>query len=111
MSGALGQLGGLASLAGVSIGGGESSEAQVAQEIMRSRGFIEEFINENNLAVEVFAAEGWDMGSNQLDLHEQDFGRTIRGTGGALLLLTRDTTGSQRGARWTPTSTGGLISV
>ena len=44
-------------------------------------------------------------------LHEQDFGRTIRGTGGALLLLTRDTTGSQRGARWTPTSTGGLISV
>ena len=44
-------------------------------------------------------------------LHEQDFGRTIRGTGGALLLLTRDTTGSQRGARWTPNSTGGLISV
>ena len=44
-------------------------------------------------------------------LHEQDFGRTIRGTGGALLILTRDTTGSQRGARWTPTSTGGLISV
>ena len=26
----------------------------------------------------------------------------IRGTGGALLLLTRDTTGSQRGARWNP---------
>ena len=46
LSGALGQLGGLASLAGVSIGGGESSEAQVAQEIMRSRGFIEEFISE-----------------------------------------------------------------
>jgi len=68
LSGALGQLGGLASLAGVSIGGGESSEAQVAQEIMRSRGFIEEFISENNLAVEVFAAEGWDIGSNQLEL-------------------------------------------
>ena len=68
LSGALGQLGGLASLAGVSIGGGESSEAQVAQEIMRSRGFIEEFISENNLAVEVFAAEGWDMGSNQLEI-------------------------------------------
>ncbi len=69
LSGALGQLGGLASLAGVSIGGGESSEAQVAQEIMRSRGFIEEFIIENNLAVEVFAAEGWDMGSNQLEIN------------------------------------------
>ncbi len=69
LSGALGQLGGLASLAGVSIGGGESSEAQVAQEIMRSRGFIEEFISENNLAVEVFAAEGWDMAINQLDIN------------------------------------------
>ena len=68
LSGALWQLGGLASLAGVSIGAGESSEAQVAQEIMRSRGFIEEFISENNLAVEVFAAKGWDMASNQLDI-------------------------------------------
>ena len=57
--------------------------------------------------------EGWDEDSDGQGphLHEQDFGRTIRGTGGALLLLTRDTTGSQRGARWTPTSTGGLISV
>ena len=35
---------------------------------MRSRGFIEEFISENNLAVEVFAAKGWDMASNQLDI-------------------------------------------
>ncbi|MDA8936770.1 Wzz/FepE/Etk N-terminal domain-containing protein [Porticoccaceae bacterium] len=68
LSGALGQLGGLASLAGVSIGGGEGSEAQVAQEIMRSRGFIEEFISENNIDVEVFAAQGWDRDSNQLDI-------------------------------------------
>jgi LPS O-antigen subunit length determinant protein (WzzB/FepE family) len=36
---------------------------------MRSRGFIEEFISENNLAVEVFAAEGWAMGSNQLEIN------------------------------------------
>ena len=69
LSDALGQLGGLASLAGVSIGGGESSEAQVAQEIMRSRGFIEEFISENNIDVEVFAAQGWDRGSNQLEIN------------------------------------------
>ena len=44
ISGALGQLGGLASLAGVSIGGGDSSEAQVAQEIMKSWSFIEGFM-------------------------------------------------------------------
>ena len=68
LSGALGQLGGLASLAGVSIGGGETSEAQIAQEIMKSWNFIESFIADNDLAVEVFAAEGWDRESNQLQI-------------------------------------------
>ena len=68
LSGALGQLGGLASLAGVSIGGGESSEAQVAQEIMKSWNFIEGFIKSNDLAVEVHAAEGWSKSSNSLQI-------------------------------------------
>ncbi|MDE0783802.1 MAG: Wzz/FepE/Etk N-terminal domain-containing protein, partial [Planktomarina sp.] len=68
LSGALGQLGGLASLAGVSIGGGESSEAEVAQEIMRSWSFIEGFIESNDLAVEVYAADGWSKGSNELQI-------------------------------------------
>ena len=68
LSGALGQLGGLASLAGVSIGGGESSEAQIAQEIMKSWNFIEGFIADNDLAVELFAAEGWSKGSNELQI-------------------------------------------
>ena len=66
LSGALGQLGGLASLAGVNIGSSESSESQIAQEIMKSWSFIENFIAENNLAVEVYAAEGWDRESNEL---------------------------------------------
>ena len=70
LSGALGQLGGLASLAGVSIGGGESSEAQIAQEIMKSWNFIESFIADNDLAVEVFAAEGWSKGSNELQIND-----------------------------------------
>ena len=33
---------------------------------MKSWGFIEGFISENDLAVEVYAAEGWDNGSNKL---------------------------------------------
>ena len=70
ISGALGQLGGLASLAGVSIGGGESNESQLAQEIMKSWGFVEGFISENDLAVEVYAAEGWDRGSNSLQIDQ-----------------------------------------
>ena len=69
LSGAFGQLGGLASLAGVSIGGGESSEAQVAQEIMKSWSFIEGFIKSNDLAVEVYAAEGWSKSSNSLQIN------------------------------------------
>ena len=69
LSGALGQLGGLASLAGVSIGRGESSEAQIAQEIMKSWNFIEGFIADNDLAVELVAAEGWTKGSNELQIN------------------------------------------
>ena len=73
ISGALGQLGGLASLAGVSIGGGDSSEAQVAQEIMKSWSFIEGFIADNDLAVEVYAAEGWSKGSNELQIDQDAY--------------------------------------
>lgn len=68
LSSALGQLGGLASLAGVSIGEGSSSESQIAQEIMKSWNFIESFIADNNLAVEVYAADGWSKSSNKLKI-------------------------------------------
>jgi uncharacterized protein involved in exopolysaccharide biosynthesis len=70
LSGALGQLGGLASLAGVDIGGGDSSEAQMAQEIMKSWSFIDVYIAENNISVEVYAAEGWSRGSNELQIDD-----------------------------------------
>ena len=58
LSGALGQMGGLASLAGISLGGGESGEAQIAQEIMKSWSYIEGFIADNdNIAVELAAVQ------------------------------------------------------
>lgn len=66
MAGALGKLGGLASMAGISLGDGDSSEAQIAQEVMRSRSFIEAFIKTNGLAVEIMAAKGWDAETDQL---------------------------------------------
>ncbi len=76
LSGTLGQLGGLASLAGVSIGGVESSESQIAQEIMKSWSFLEGFIVDNDLAVSVYAVEGWSREYNQLkidsDVYEVD---------------------------------------
>jgi LPS O-antigen subunit length determinant protein (WzzB/FepE family) len=70
LSGALGQLGGLASLAGVSLGGGDSSEAQIAQEIMKSWSFIEGFIADNDLAAELSAAQGWSKESNELQIDD-----------------------------------------
>ena len=70
LSGALGQLGGLASLAGVSIGGGDSSESQIAQQIMQSWSFIESFITDNQLEVPVYAAESWSKTSGELSINE-----------------------------------------
>jgi uncharacterized protein involved in exopolysaccharide biosynthesis len=70
LSGALGRLGGLASLAGVSIGGGGSSEGQIAQEIMKSWSYIEGFIADNDLAVELAAVQGWNKGSNELQIND-----------------------------------------
>jgi len=70
LSGALGQLGGLASLAGVDIGGGDSSEAQMAQEIMKSWSFIDSFIADNDLAVELSAVQDWSKGSNELLIND-----------------------------------------
>ena len=73
LSGSLGQLGGLASLAGVDLGGGDSGEAQIAQEIMKSWSFIEGFINENNIAVEVYAADGWNKELNTLEIDNSEY--------------------------------------
>ena len=71
LSGTLGQLGGLASLAGVNIGGGESSEVQRAQAVMESWSFIEGFIADNDLAVELSATQGWNKGSNELQINDE----------------------------------------
>jgi uncharacterized protein involved in exopolysaccharide biosynthesis len=66
-----GQFGGLASLAGINLGGasGEDKTA-IAMELIKSWGFQEQFIRENNLEVEVFAAKGWDRKNNKLIIDE-----------------------------------------
>ena len=91
LSGALGQLGGLASLAGVSLGGGEGGEAQIAQEIMKSWSYIESFIDDNNIAVEVYAAEGWNKLSNELVIDDD-----LYDTGQQSWLIEDDDTGELR---------------
>ena len=60
------QIGGIASLAGISVGGAETLESKAAMEVMLSWGFIDKFIKKNKLAADIFAADGWDRETNQL---------------------------------------------
>ncbi len=78
LSGALAQFGGLASLAGVSLGAGESNESKIAQEIMKSWSFIEAFISNNEIAPEVFAAKGWMKKSNKVLIDNSIFDEQSR---------------------------------
>ena len=70
LSDVLGQLGGMASIVGVNIGSGESSESRIAQEIMKSWSFIDKFISDNDLSVEVYASEGWSKASGELQINQ-----------------------------------------
>lgn len=71
LQGSLGQLGGLASLAGVNLNSGGSGETQMAKSIMVSWNFIEGFIKSNNLADELVAVEGWNQESNELQINKK----------------------------------------
>ena len=62
------QLGGLASLAGINVGGNSGGESERALEIMKSQSFIVEFIEKNDLAVPLMAVYGWDRISDQLEI-------------------------------------------
>lgn len=64
------QLGGLAALAGVDLTSGQSSQADLAFEVMKSREFIKNFIENHNLKVPLIAATGWEVAQNTLTLNE-----------------------------------------
>ena len=66
-----GQLGGLAALAGVNLGGSESSQTALAVQVMKSRQFVETFINEHDLLVPLMAAKDWDLANNKLILDDE----------------------------------------
>lgn len=60
-----GQLGSLASLAGVSLGGGEGDKVSLAMELLYSRAFLVELIEKYNLAVPFFAVLDWNEEENK----------------------------------------------
>lgn len=65
MGGLASQFGGLASLAGISIGAGVDKTA-LAIEIMRSRAFISKFIIKHDLLVPLMASKSWKPAQNEL---------------------------------------------
>ena len=56
-----GQLGGLASLAGISLGGGGANQTAMAKAVLQSRAFLAGFIHRHNLSIPLMATEAWDM--------------------------------------------------
>lgn len=69
LSSLAGQFGGLASVAGINLGG-SVDETGVYLEIIKSKDFLYEFIKNNNVKVNLFAAKKWDKESNTLKLDE-----------------------------------------
>lgn len=55
-----GQLGGLASLAGVNLGGGDANKTTIALEILQSRAFLTEFVEKHDILPEIMAVKAWN---------------------------------------------------
>ena len=66
LGGMASQLGGLASLAGVNLGGGKTDKTGLALEIMKSRAFVFKFIEEHELTEPLMAAKDWNLATNKL---------------------------------------------
>ncbi|MGI2168936.1 Wzz/FepE/Etk N-terminal domain-containing protein [Shewanella sp. MF05960] len=62
-----GQFGGLASMAGINLGGGGGvDKTQMAIEVMKSRQFASDFIQNHDILPDLMAAEKWNMADNTL---------------------------------------------
>jgi uncharacterized protein involved in exopolysaccharide biosynthesis len=66
-----GQFGGLASLAGISLGGGGSDKIALALEIIKTRSFLENFIIKHELLVPLMASENWDKATDSLVINKE----------------------------------------
>ncbi|WP_426369761.1 Wzz/FepE/Etk N-terminal domain-containing protein [Pseudocolwellia sp. HL-MZ7] len=67
-----GQFGGLASLAGINLGGGGGGDqTSIALATLESRSFIENFIKKHDLIVPLMASKKWDKATNSLILNNE----------------------------------------
>jgi uncharacterized protein involved in exopolysaccharide biosynthesis len=69
-----GQFGGLASMAGINLGGGGGDDkTQLAIEVIKSRQFTSNFIQKHDILADVMAAENWDMANNKVIYEADDY--------------------------------------
>ena len=79
MSALMQQYGGLASLAGVSLPGGEDgSHAQLGMQLMKSRAFIGDFVERRDILPELMAVKAWDAGSGQIVFDPESYDATSK---------------------------------
>jgi uncharacterized protein involved in exopolysaccharide biosynthesis len=67
------QYGGLASLAGINLGGGQADKTALGLEILKSRKFISEFIERHDILVPLMAAKGWSPETGELKIDPDDY--------------------------------------
>lgn len=60
LSGLASQFGGLASLAGINLGGGSSNQTVIAKEVLQSRAFLTDFFHRHDMEIPLMAVEGWN---------------------------------------------------
>ena len=66
LAGLAGQFGGLASMAGINLGGSGGDKTALALEILKSRSFIENYIAKHELLVPIMAGKNWNMATDNL---------------------------------------------
>jgi len=78
--GGLGQMAGLAAMAGFNIGGGggEVDKSQLALATLQSRDFLTKFINRHQLTVPIFAGKKWDINSGELMLDNEIYNSSTK---------------------------------
>lgn len=76
------QYGGLASLAGINLGGESVDKTALGLEILKSRKFLSDFVERHDILVPLVAAKGWNLGTGELeidaDLYDVNAGKWVR---------------------------------
>ncbi|MBO2551816.1 Wzz/FepE/Etk N-terminal domain-containing protein [Shewanella algae] len=83
LAGLASQFGGLASMAGINLGGsGGSDKTQLAIEVLKSRQFIGDFIEKHQILPELMAVDRWHMDSNTVsfahDIYDEESKNWVR---------------------------------